>query len=174
VTVATLAQLCVLAACLAAAAAWDLSRRRIPNTVNIITAVLGLVAALATGSLTVIGQAVAGGALLFALLAIAWRQRWIGGGDVKLGAAVGMWLGPVSGLYALCVGVALSGILAVYLLVRGGAMFRTEVKANLVMAAYTGRVGDTTHRPESAHIPLGAALAASTLLIFLLRGSIGA
>ena len=173
-SVATLAQLCVLAACLATAAAWDLSRRRIPNVVNLFTAGLGLVAASATGSFSAIGQALAGGAILFALLAFAWRKRWIGGGDVKLGAAIGIWLGPVSGLYALCVGVALSGILAVALLVRGGAAFRTEVKANLVMAAYTGRVGDTTHRPESAHIPLGAALAASALIIFLLRGSVGA
>jgi prepilin peptidase CpaA len=171
---ATLAQTFVFVACLAAIAGWDLRRRRIPNSINIATAVLGLAAALATGSLTAVGQALAGGALLFALLVIAWRQRWIGGGDVKLGAALGTWLGPIGGLYAMCVGVALGGVLAGFLLVRGGQAFRTEVKANLVMAAYTGRVGDTSHRPDAAHIPLGAAFAASALLVFLLRGSIGA
>src|SRR5262245_9305823 len=126
-TLAAVSQLCVLAACLATAAGWDLLRRRIPNSVTVATGALGLAAAAMSGSAVVFGQAVAGAGLLFALLYVAWRKRWIGGGDVKLGAALGTWLGPIGGIYALCVGVALSGTLAVYMLVRGGSAFRGEV-----------------------------------------------
>jgi prepilin peptidase CpaA len=172
-SLATAFPIAVLGACLATAAAWDLSRRRIPNPVNVATAVLGLGAAVSSGSFSVIGQSLAGGGLLFALLLIAYRRRWIGGGDVKLGAAFGTWLGPIGGVYALVVGVALSAVLAIYLLVRRGSAFRAEVKANLTMAYYTGRVGETAHRPDTAHVPLGAALAASAMLIFVLRGGIG-
>lgn len=173
-TIAGVTQLCILGACLGTAAAWDLLRRRIPNAVNVITAVLGLGVAASSGSLGAVGSSLAGAALVFALLFLAYRQGWIGGGDVKLGAAFGAWLGPVGGLFALVVGVAAGGVLAVYALVRGGAAFRSEVKANLVMAVYTGQVGDTTQRPDSAHIPLGAAFSASALLIYLLRGGVGA
>jgi Flp pilus assembly protein protease CpaA len=172
--VAGLAQVAVLGVCLATAAAWDLWKRRIPNSVNVATAVLGLGAALATGSLTVVAHSLAGAGVVFGVLLLMYRQRWIGGGDVKLGVAFGTWLGPVGGLSALVVGIAFNGIVAVYLLVRGGSAFRAEVKSNLVMAAYTGRVGETEHRPDSAHIPLGAALAASALVVFIVRGGVGA
>ena len=169
-TNAALTQICVLGACLATAAAWDLFRRRIPNAVNVTTALLGLAAAVSTGSLAVVGQAFAGSALMFALLLLAYRQRWVGGGDVKLAAAFGTWLGPIGGVYALAVGVATNGILAVYVLARGGSALRAEVKSNLTLAMYTGRVGETAHRPDAAHIPLGAALAISAMAVFVLRG----
>lgn len=166
--------LLVLATCLATAGAWDLMRRRIPNEINVATALLGLAAAVVFGSPAAIGHAIAGAALVFGLLLLAYRQRWIGGGDVKLGAAIGAWLGPIGGVYALVGGVALSGVFAVVLLARGGSAFRASVKANLVLACYTGRVGETSHRPDSAHIPLGTALAVSTLAIYVMRGGAGA
>jgi len=164
----------VLAACLATAGMWDLLRRRIPNPVNVSTAALGVAVAMLSGSIATVGLSLAGGALLFVLLLLAWRQGWIGGGDVKLAAAFGTWLGPVGGVYALAVGVAASGLLGLAMLVRGSSAFRAEVKTNLLMACYTGEVGDTTHRPDLAHVPLGAALAASAMFIYLLRGGIGA
>ena len=168
------AQFCMFGACLATAAAWDLLRRRIPNSVNVVAAVLGLGVALASGSFATVGYALLGAAVVFALLLVAYHQRWIGGGDVKLGVALGMWLGPIGGVFALVVGVAASGLLAVGLLLRGGSRFRAEVKANLVTACYTGRVGETAHRPDSAHVPLGAGLAASAMVVYLLRGGVGA
>src|SRR5262245_15141990 len=97
-------------ACLAAAGPWDLPRRRIPNSLNLVIALLGLGVAVASRSLVAVGEALAGAGVLFALLYAAYRRRWIGGGDVKLGAAFGAWLGPIGGMYALVIGAALNGI----------------------------------------------------------------
>jgi len=173
-TGAAVAQLLVFGTCLVTAAVWDLTSRRIPNSVNVATAVLGLGAAVISGSLQTVGLALAGAVVVFSLLYVAYRQRWIGGGDVKLGAAFGAWLGPIGGLYAVVVGVALSVVLAIVVLVRGSAALRAEVKSNLIMACYTGRVGDTQKRPDTDHIPLGAAFAAAAMLMFVLRGGAGA
>ena len=173
-TGADAARLLVLGACLATAGAWDLTRRRIPNAVNVATALLGVGVAAISGSLHTVGLALAGAALIFVLLFLAYRRRWIGGGDVKLGAALGTWLGPIGGLYAVVVGCAMSAVLAAVVLARGSAALRSEVKSNLIMACYTGRVSDTNNRSDKDHIPLGTALAAAAMLIFVVRGGAGA
>ncbi len=76
------------------AAAIDVRTRRIPNWLTAATAAGGVALAL-TGR----GAVGPGGACLgllagFALLAVPFGLRLMGGGDVKLLAAVGAWLGP--------------------------------------------------------------------------------
>lgn len=84
---------------LAAAAAWsDLRRRRVSNRLVL----LGLGAALAVRAATLdpvtIGLGVAGAAVGLALLLPAFAARWVGGGDVKLLAAIGAVVGAGVGL----------------------------------------------------------------------------
>ena len=60
-------------------------------------------------------SAAAGGGLAFLLLAILTRGG-IGGGDVKLIAALGLWLGPDRLLAVACTGLFLGGLAAILLL----------------------------------------------------------
>jgi prepilin peptidase CpaA len=105
--------LAVLATILAVGCVTDLTRRRIPNAVVGLVLLAGLLAqwreggAMALASGAVAGLAV--GVLLFGL----WSAGKVGGGDVKLVAAVSVWVGPerlpmflvVSGLAAAVLGL---------------------------------------------------------------------
>jgi prepilin peptidase CpaA len=96
-----------LMALLGIAALSDLRHRRIPNEIPASAALLWLVA-LALGAA---GSPLAGLATGLGLLAagiLAWRLGWLGGGDVKLIAALGLWAGPGQ-LPVLLLGIALAG-----------------------------------------------------------------
>lgn len=79
---------------LAVACVSDVRTRRIPNVLTFSAAGLALMFHLATGGWSAVGASVGGwllgGALFFPMFAL----RGMGGGDVKLLAAVGAWVGP--------------------------------------------------------------------------------
>ena len=90
---------------LVAAAVWDLSRRRVPNLLNLAILAAGLGARAAAGGLPALTDGALGAALGLAVLLPPFAARWIGAGDVKLVAAIGAWLGPSGVLVAeRCVG----------------------------------------------------------------------
>jgi prepilin peptidase CpaA len=72
---------------------WDLVAYRIPNFLSLAVACLFPVAALAAGGDVDWAAHLGTGAALFAVGALLFRFRWLGGGDVKLLAAVGLWIG---------------------------------------------------------------------------------
>lgn len=77
------------------AAAWqDLAHRRIPNAIPAALAGLWLIAALlaigVTAPLTALGVALG----VFLTGFVCWQAGWLGGGDVKLIAALSLWAGP--------------------------------------------------------------------------------
>ena len=92
---------------LALACISDLRTRRIPNVLTFSAAALALLFHLVTGGFPALGWSVAGwivGALLFLPI---FALRGMGGGDVKLLAAVGAWLGPTQvAIVALATSVA--------------------------------------------------------------------
>ena len=78
---------------LAIAALLDLRQRRIPNWVAAAVGLLGGVALAATAPAALWQHALV--ALLMLVVGIAiWSRGWLGGGDVKLLAALGLWAGP--------------------------------------------------------------------------------
>jgi prepilin peptidase CpaA len=91
----------------------DLRTRRIPNVLTFGAALAGLLYQFATGGIDGLGQAAAGwlvGAVVFIL---PFALGGLGGGDVKLLAALGAWLGPGDALWlALYTGVA-GGVMAI-------------------------------------------------------------
>jgi prepilin peptidase CpaA len=101
----------------AAAAVTDARSRRIPNPVSIALAALGL---LRIATALVAGEGALTAALdlaaataVFALAAIAFRFRLLGGGDVKLLAAGTLWLGAAAlGPYLVTTALA-GGLMAV-------------------------------------------------------------
>ena len=78
-----------LAACLT-----DLRSRRIPNVLTFGAAAVALVFYLVSGGLTALGWAAAGWGIGLLLFLPLFALRGLGGGDVKLLAALGAWLGP--------------------------------------------------------------------------------
>jgi prepilin peptidase CpaA len=101
---------------LVAAALHDVAARTVPNAMSAMIAVAGFVARLMDQRLALgLGVCVA----VFLAAAICWRRGWMGGGDVKLLAAVAL-LVPPSSVGPLLLDVALAGgVLAIaYLVLR--------------------------------------------------------
>ena len=100
----------LLSALLVAAVAFDLRSRTIPNTLNLAIALLAIPFWWTTGlSLwpdAALQVGVAG--LVFALFALVFYLGGMGGGDVKLVAAVALWL-PWQAVIALLVIMSLAG-----------------------------------------------------------------
>ncbi len=80
----------------------DLQKREIPNAVIILMLALGLLHMLFSILLGTSWVEYPLGALLAALLLIAWHKGSIGGGDVKLLSAIGLYLGLPRMLLAVC------------------------------------------------------------------------
>jgi prepilin peptidase CpaA len=151
-----------------AGAVCDARSRRIPNllTLNALAAAL-ITRALLGGWLELraglFGILVAGGTFLLIFLI-----RGMGGGDVKLIAAVGAWAGSGKALQ-IVIGVSIAGgLLVVYYLAFARARHRPAVNS-LVMAqhdfASVTRTHPTVNSRESgpARVPFGVAIALGTL-----------
>ena len=98
----------------------DLRTRRIPNVLTLGAALAGLLYQFASGGLDGLGHAALGwlvGAVIFIL---PFALRGLGGGDVKLLAALGAWIGPGDVLsVGLYTGIA-GGIMAIVVSMRYG------------------------------------------------------
>ena len=163
----------VLAGALGVAAATDLSCRIVPNGCAVAVLASGLARALLRAALFREGAAPVARALLggFAVLAVMMLAAWaaerlgdgpgVGGGDVKLLSAVGVWVGPVAGLAA----VGLSCLVG--LLGLPARWFFRRVRARLcprdgVRGGREGRCGNG--------IPLAPAVALTALGIVVAGG----
>jgi len=100
---------------------------------------------------------VAAGVLMLALGVLLFMPGWFGGGDAKLLAAIGLWIGTEN-LMAYMLWVALAGgvIAAAFLAARSVPLPRV-----LLGEAWALRL----HRHDSG-IPYGLALAAGALLVY--------
>ena len=109
-----------LLAALIAITAIDLRHQIIPDVITLPGIVAGVVLNLATGRVgwldSLIGIAVGGGIFLVIILV---SGGGMGGGDMKLGAMLGAFLGWKLGLLALLLGVLAGGAVAVVLLLLG-------------------------------------------------------
>jgi prepilin peptidase CpaA len=103
------------ASLLAIAVIWDVRSRRIPNQLTIGVAALGIVLQVLLQGWLGAQQAALGWLVGFALLLLPCLLGWVGGGDVKLLAAVGALQGPTlafwSGLYGIAVGGLFSSVI---------------------------------------------------------------
>jgi prepilin peptidase CpaA len=96
-----------LAACLT-----DLRSRRIPNVLTLSGAAAGLLFHLIVGGPAGLGWAAAGWAVGLVLFLPFFVLRGIGGGDVKLLAALGAWLGPSLTLWLAAWSAIAGGVFA--------------------------------------------------------------
>ncbi len=155
-----------------AAATSDLLRRRIPNWMNIAILMAGLGArALDGGSDSVVQGLEGAGAGLLLLLPLFYK-RWIGGGDVKMVAAMGAWLGPQLVFWATLVGLAGGGALALLITATGGASLRADVSVNLQYAALSQSVPEVPRRGRTQLVPMAVAFAGAAIGVFAARGGL--
>ena len=110
----------ILAAMLLVAATGDLRARIIPNGLNAAIALLAIpfwwLSGLPLWPEVVAQIAIAAG--VFAVFAIAFRIGAMGGGDVKMVAALALWLPPLAVLKLLVIMSLAGGVLTVAMLVR--------------------------------------------------------
>lgn len=131
----------------------DLTRRCISNVDVLLLMVLGACAAVADVSPLQVAlfEAASGATVAFAVLLPFYLLRWMGAGDVKLGAALGVWLGlPL----LLPVWVVSVGLAIVYGTVAQGPFWRKSFEGVEAPAGRSRRV-----------VPYGAALCAAAMLV---------
>jgi prepilin peptidase CpaA len=98
----------------------DLRSRRIPNVLTLGAAAAGFAYHVSTGGFEALGQSALGwliGALVFI---VPFALRGMGGGDVKLLAALGAWIGPADAIsLGLCTAIA-GGVMGIAVAIAHG------------------------------------------------------
>ena len=100
----------------------DVRTRRIPNAISGPAVVAGVILNTMSYGLPGLGWSLAGVAVIIAILLAPFALGGLGGGDVKMMAAVGAFLGPRLALYGLLVGMILGGIVMMVHLARIGRL----------------------------------------------------
>ena len=85
------------------ACATDLRSRRIPNVLTFSAAALGMATSAWTGGPEAAMTSSAGWIAGFAIFFVPFALRGLGGGDVKLLAALGAWVGPTDVIESPCI-----------------------------------------------------------------------
>jgi prepilin peptidase CpaA len=146
---------------LAALALSDLRSRRLPNVwVSAFAALYLLQAALNGTTLNEFAAHAALGALSLALAAALFQLRWLGGGDVKFGAAVFFWCGPTYAVALLIIVSALGALLGVSMLALAWACRHP---------ALSGLARRMTWISTARGVPYGVALALGGTVAVLLQ-----
>jgi prepilin peptidase CpaA len=153
---------------LGAAIIFDLWRRRIPNPVCAFVFLAGLlIRGIDLGGLSALSGAGAA-ALVVAALYRPWLMGGIGGGDVKLAAAVAAWV-PFARLpwFALSA-AATGGLFAVIYYFRAGAPAKAEIRANLTLSVLHNELPPVpSHRAGHLSLPYSLAIASGAAVVFL-------
>jgi prepilin peptidase CpaA len=158
---ATIAQYVLFAAfplAMAYAAASDLLTMTISNKLALgMVGAFAVLAPVAGLSWEAVGLHVAAGAAVLAAGFVLFALGWIGGGDAKLAAAAGLWIGWTDLVEYLSLAAVFGGVLTVIIIV-----FRKSVlPAFVIRMPWVQRLHD-----EGAGVPYGVALAAAGLAIY--------
>jgi prepilin peptidase CpaA len=140
-------------------ASYDLATRRIPNPLNAMAALSGLAWALMAWGLPGLGQAVLGGLIAFALMAVIYFIGGVGAGDVKAMAALGTFLSPWGAFELFVFTLLAGGVLAVLRL----AIARRGV-------AISGGQGVFRLQASGLSLPYGVAICAGAFCVVLSGG----
>lgn len=146
----------------------DVRTRTIPNWLVGAIALAGLLHAALAGGPRALAPSLGGGAAGAAFLLLQWRCALVGGGDLKLLAALGVWLGVLRTFYVLLFGSILGGLLSLAALVALPREERRRVGHNLTGAVLTRDVGTPSELSRRRGVPYGVALAVAAAGVLLL------
>ncbi len=142
-----------------AATVTDLRSFRIPNRISI--AVAGLFGAYAmAGYADPLGGLLAGG-IVFAAGVFMFARGWMGGGDVKLLAAVSLWAGTEHVLPMLLIVTVTGGVMSAVEWARLGGFNRFLMR----FVPVTGDAPTLAQAREQAVVPYAAAILAGALYV---------
>lgn len=158
-------------------ASWiDYSQHRVPNWLNLSLIVAGFCAqGLYFG---VSGLAAGGWGLLmgFGLLIIPWMMRGMGAGDVKLMAAIGVWIGPALTFYSFALGAVIGAVVGMIMILSSGRLRMACHNMGVIMAKCSStqtlfsEFGSAkSFGVTSQLLPYGVPLTAGTLIILAAR-----
>ncbi|MFQ5494150.1 MAG: prepilin peptidase [Phycisphaerae bacterium] len=154
-------------------ASWiDATQRRVPNWLNLSLIVTGFAVQAVYFGWS--GLAMGGWGLLtgFGLLIVPWAMHAMGAGDVKLMAAIGVWMGPRLTLYGFALGGVLGGLAAIVMILSTGRLKTAYVNMGLIAMKLSNRrtlfsdfastksFGQTTQL-----LPYGVPLSVGTLVV---------
>jgi prepilin peptidase CpaA len=148
-------------------AAIDLSTRRVPNVLTLSVAVVGILAA-AFGVVRLSpGTALFGFLTGFGLMLPGHVFGRTGGGDVKLMAALGTWLGPVLIFKAFLYTAIAGGLLALLVAARRRRMSQTLRGTLRLVAAGSSAKHEVEAVDRDNRFPYAPAIAAGSALAVL-------
>jgi len=164
--------LLLLFGAIALVAVVDLRYRRIPNALVGAIAVVGGAHSVFVGGPRGALASFLGLGTGISLLALPFAWRMLGGGDVKLLGAIGVWLGVAGVLRVAWLGAVAGGVLAVVYLLRLKSAQRAHVMRNLpAIARHGGPLLAAPEHLDAAHgIPYGVALSAAAVWVLLFPG----
>lgn len=159
-------QTALLVALVAAAVATDLSSRRIPNVLTLTGLAAGLALRVPAGW-EAVGAGAAGATVALAVALPLVLAGGLGGGDAKLLAAVGAFVGLEGLPVVLLVTAVAGGTMATIVAVRAGAVGETLAHAGALVRRVLPGNPDVSVRtlstPGALAIPYGVAIAAGAL-----------
>lgn len=156
-------------------ASWiDYAERRVPNWLNALIAITGLGVQGAYHGWAGLGDGLLGLLVGFGLLIVPWMMHGMGAGDVKLMAAIGVWLGAWLTLVSFAVGAVIGGVAAVVMIVSTGRTAHALVNMQTIAAkmrrldtAFSDVGGAKTFGATSQLLPYGVPLTAGTIGVLL-------
>jgi prepilin peptidase CpaA len=157
----------LLGALLAAAAWYDILTRSIPDRFAIMLAAVGVVLQAGAGWLPLL-YAVLMAALVFAVLLGCAMMGWLGGGDVKLAAALALGLPPLATLDFLNNTILAGGVLGLCYLA-GPRLLRRLRPAILRRQGRCLRI-EARRLRRGGPVPYGVAIACGGILTLIARG----
>ncbi len=167
----------LLAAVVVVAGISDIRSRRIPNWVVLSGLIAGFVGHGVLDGWGGIGTAALGFGLACLIYVPLYMLRGMGGGDLKLMAAVGALAGPMNWLYIFIFTAILGGVFALLLTLVKGRLRKTLGNVGYIIcelvqrrAPYANREDLDVKNPDALRLPHGAVIALGTLAVLTILG----
>ncbi|HZT29904.1 MAG TPA: A24 family peptidase [Bryobacteraceae bacterium] len=158
------------------AAVFDIRSRRIPNWLVLAGALLGFALNWFLYGLAGLREAALGFALAFGVYFVFHALHAMGGGDVKLMAAIGSMVGPVSWLQIFLLTSVLGGVAALLLVAWRGRLRKTFWNVAFILseicrfrAPYLSRQELDVRSGQALSLPHGAVVAVAALCFVVIR-----
>ncbi len=156
-------------------ASWiDYSQRRVPNWLNLTLILAGFVAQACFFGWMGVATGFWGMLTGLGLLIVPWLMHGMGAGDVKLLAAIGVWLGPMLTLYSFVLGAVIGGVVAVIMIVSTGRLRLACANMALILTkcstrktAFSEFASAKSFGETSQLLPYGVPLTAGTLIVLV-------
>ena len=154
-------------------ASWiDFSQRRVPNWLNLALIVAGFAIQGWYNGFSGLSCGLLGLLTGFGLLIVPWMMHGMGAGDVKLMAAIGVFLGPTLTLFSFLLGAAIGGVVAMVMIVSTGRLRMAManmgvifVKCSSADTIFSDFGSAKSFGNTSQLLPYGVPLTAGTLIV---------